>query len=127
MDRASALSYTTFAFRDLKVAAPRLGRRDTLRVSVTVANTGSRAGATVAQLYVRDEVASVTRPVRELKAFRRVELAAGEARTIELAVPVRELAFWGPSRAFVVEPGAFRVYVGPHSAEGLEPAFQVVA
>jgi beta-glucosidase len=120
------LSYTTFAYRDLRVATPRLGQRDTLRASVTVANTGSRAGATVVQLYVRDEVASVTRPVRELKAFQRVQLAAGESRTIELRVAVRDLAFWGLSRAFVVEPGGFRVYVGPSSVEGLEGVFQVV-
>jgi beta-glucosidase len=120
------LSYTTFAYRDLRVAMSRLGQRDTLRVSVTVANAGSRDGVTVAQLYVRDEVASVTRPVRELKAFQRVRLAAGESRTIELRVAVRDLAFWGPSRAWVVEPGAFRVYVGPNSAEGLEAGFQVI-
>ncbi|MGH7338764.1 MAG: glycoside hydrolase family 3 C-terminal domain-containing protein, partial [Myxococcota bacterium] len=68
------LSYTTFAYRDLRIARVRLGQRDTLRVTVTVANTGSREGTTVAQLYVRDEVASVTRPVRELKAFQRVTL-----------------------------------------------------
>jgi len=120
------LSYTTFAYRDLRIATPRLGQRDTLRASVTVANTGSRAGATVVQLYVRDEVASVTRPVRELKAFQRVQLVAGESRTIELRVAVRDLAFWGPSRTWVVEPGTFRVYVGPNSAEGLEAAFQVI-
>ena len=120
------LSYTTFAYRDLTVSTPRLGQRDTLRVSVTVANTGSREGVTVAQLYVRDEVASVTRPVRELKAFQRVRLAAGESRTIELRVAVRDLAFWGPSRTWVVEPGTFRLYVGPNSAEGLEAAFQVI-
>jgi beta-glucosidase len=120
------LSYTTFAYRDLRVATSRLGQRDTLRVSVTVANAGSRDGVTVAQLYVRDEVASVTRPVRELKAFQRVRLAAGESRTIELRVAVRDLAFWGPNRAWVVEPGTFRVYVGPNSAEGLEAGFQVI-
>jgi beta-glucosidase len=119
------LSYTTFAYRDLKLAAARLGMRDTLRASVTVANTGPREGATVVQLYVRDEVASVTRPVRELKAFRRVTLRAGESRIVELRVAVSDLAFWGPERRFVVEPGWFRLFVGPHSAEGLEARFEV--
>ncbi|MGH7606815.1 MAG: fibronectin type III-like domain-contianing protein, partial [Gemmatimonadales bacterium] len=119
------LSYTTFAYRDLKLAAARLGQGDTLRVSVTLANAGRRAGATVVQLYVRDEVASVTRPVRELKAFERVSLRAGESRTVTLRVPVRDLAFWGPDDRFVVEPGWFRVFVGPSSAEGLEARFEV--
>ncbi|MGH7529407.1 MAG: glycoside hydrolase family 3 N-terminal domain-containing protein, partial [Gemmatimonadales bacterium] len=120
------LSYTTFAYRDLQIADARLGRRDTLRVSVTVANTGQREGTTVAQLYVRDVVGSVTRPVRELKAFRRVTLRPGESQTVELRVAVQDLAFWGPERRFVVEPGAFRVYVGPNSADGVEGRFAVV-
>lgn len=120
------LSYTTFAYRDLKLAAPRLRQADTLRVSVTVTNTGSRAGTTVVQLYVRDEVASVTRPVRELKGFQRVALGPGETRTVDLRVPVSGLAFWGPNRRFVVEPGSFQVFVGPNSAEGVEGRFEVV-
>ncbi|MDP3908889.1 MAG: beta-glucosidase BglX [Gemmatimonadales bacterium] len=119
------LSYTTFAYRDLKLAAARLGQRDTLRASVTIANTGRREGTTVVQLYVRDEVASVTRPVRELKAFQRVTLRPGESRTVELRVAVADLAFWGPERRFVVEPGSFRLFVGPSSAEGLETRFEV--
>jgi beta-glucosidase len=120
------LSYTTFAYRDLKLGAARVGQSDTLRVSVMVTNTGAREGTTVVQLYVRDEVASVTRPVRELKAFRRATLKPGESRAVELQVTVRDLAFWGPDRRFVVEPGTFRVFVGPNSAEGLEAAFEVV-
>ena len=120
------LSYTSFTYDSLRLGADRVRRRDTLSVQVTVKNTGAREGVEVVQLYVRDEVASVTRPVRELKAFQRVHLAAGESRTIELRVAVRDLAFWGLNRAFVVEPGAFRVYVGPNSVEGLEGAFHVI-
>lgn len=120
------LSYTTFSFTDLSIATPRLRQRDTLRVTVNVTNTGRRAGATVVQLYVRDDVGSMTRPLRELKAFQRVELAAGESRRVELRVPVRQLSFWGPNRAFVVEPGSFHVYVGPNSAEGIEGVFSVI-
>jgi beta-glucosidase len=120
------LSYTTFTYADLNVATPRLRQRDTLRVSVDVRNTGSRPGATVVQLYVRDDVGTVTRPLRELKAFQRVQLAAGESRRIELRVPVQQLAFWGPSGGFVVEAGSFHVYVGQHSAEGIEGTFQVI-
>ncbi len=119
------LSYTTFAYRDLRLATARLGASDTLVASVTVANTGAREGTEVVQLYVRDEVASVTRPVRELKGFRRVRLKPGEARAVELRVPIRALGIWRSGTTFVVEPGTFRVFVGPNSAEGLETGFEV--
>jgi beta-glucosidase len=120
------LSYTTFAYRDLKVSAPRVGPTDTLRITVTVANTGTREGTEVVQLYVRDEVGSVARPVRELKAFRRVTLKPGESRPVELRLAVRDLAFYGLDMRPTVEAGTFRVFVGPNSAEGLEASFEVI-
>jgi beta-glucosidase len=120
------LSYTTFAYRDLQIGTPRVREGDTLTATVTVANTGTREGTEVVQLYVRDEVASVARPVRELKAFRRVTLKPGESRAVELKVAVRDLAFYGLDMKPVVEPGTFRVYVGPSSAEGLEARFEVI-
>jgi beta-glucosidase len=133
------LSYTTFAYRDLKVAfrtttgsrdlqagPVRLGPTDTLSVVVTVANTGTREGTEVVQLYVRDEVASVARPVRELKGFSRVTLKPGEARRIELRLAARDLSFYGLDMKRTVEPGTFRVFVGPNSVEGLEAVFEVI-
>jgi beta-glucosidase len=120
------LSYTTFAYRDLKLSASRLGAADTLKVTVTVANTGTREGTDVVQLYVRDEVGSVARPVRELKGFRRVTLKPGETRAVELRLAVRDLAFYGLDMRRTVEPGMFRVFVGPNSAEGLEASFEVI-
>jgi len=120
------LSYTTFAYRDLQLRAARLGSRDTLVVTVTVANTGARPGTEVVQLYVRDDVGSVTRPLRELKGFRRVALEAGAARSVEFRVPVRELGVWGPSMTFAVEPGTFRVFVGSNSTADLAAGFEVV-
>jgi beta-glucosidase len=120
------LSYTTFAYRDLKVSAPRVGPTDTLRITVTVANTGAREGTEVVQLYVRDEVGSVARPVRELKGFRRVTLKPGESRPVELRLAVRDLAFYGLDMRSTVEAGTFRVFVGPNSAEGLEASFEVI-
>lgn len=119
------LSYTTFAYRDLRVTNPRIRGTDTLAVSVTLANTGSREGTEVVQLYVRDEVGSVARPVRELKAFQRVTLKPGESRVVNLRVAAQDLAFYGLDMKRVVEPGAFRVFVGPNSAEGLEGRFEV--
>jgi len=120
------LSYTTFAYRDLKLSAARVGPADTVRVTVTLANTGTREGTEVVQLYVHDEVGSVARPVRELKGFRRVTLKPGEARAVELRLAVRDLAFYGLDMRPTVEAGTFRVFVGPNSAEGLEASFQVI-
>ena len=120
------LSYTTFGYSSLKLSTTRARVSDTVTATVTVANTGSREGTEVVQLYVRDEVASVSRPVRELKGFKRVTLKPGESRAVDLRVAVRDLWFYGLDMKRVVEPGTFRVYVGPNSAEGLEERFEVV-
>ena len=120
------LTYTTFAFSNLKLSTARARASDTVTATVTVANTGSREGTEVVQLYVRDEVASVGRPVRELKGFQRVTLKPAESRAVDIRVAVRDLAFYGLDMKRVVEPGAFRVYVGPSSAEGQEARFEVI-
>ncbi|HXG96282.1 MAG TPA: beta-glucosidase BglX [Gemmatimonadales bacterium] len=120
------LSYTTFAYSNLKLSAARARASDSITASVTVANTGNREGTEVVQLYVRDEVASVSRPVRELKAFRRVALRPGESRIVELRIAVRDLWFYGLDMKPVVEPGMFRVFVGANSAEGLEATFECI-
>jgi beta-glucosidase len=119
------LSYTTFAFSAPVVAAPKLKGSDTLEVQVEVRNTGTRAGKEVAQLYVRDPVASRSRPVRELKAFEKVALAPGEARTLTLRVPVRDLGFHLDDGTYVVEPGRFEVGVGGDSRASLTASFEV--
>ena len=88
-------------------------------------NTGTREGKEVAQLYIRDPVASRSRPVRELKAFEKVALASGEARTLVLRVPVRELGFHLEDGTYVVEPGRFEVGVGGDSRAELKTSFEV--
>src|SRR6266704_2964140 len=118
------LSYTTFAYSNFRLSAARARASDTITATVTVTNSGSREGTEVVQLYVRDEVASVSRPVRELKAFRRVALRPAESRTVELRIAVRDLWFYGLDMKPIVEPGTFRVYIGPNSAEGLEATFE---
>jgi len=120
------LSYTTFAYSDLKLSAARARVSDTITATVTVTNSGSREGTEVVQLYVRDEVASVSRPVRELKAFRRVTLRPSESRAVDLRVALRDLWFIGLDMKPVVEPGTFRVFVGSNSAEGLEATFECI-
>src|SRR5213594_2164445 len=119
------LSYTTFGYSDLRLSAPRIAPAGTLRVSVTVTNTGAREGAEVVQLYVHDEVASVTRPVRTLAGFRRVSLKPGEARTVDFQLTSKELGLYNQNMKFVVEPGKFRAFVGGSSVGGLETGFEV--
>jgi beta-glucosidase len=110
------LSYTTFVHESMQVQ-PRPGTAGPLRVQVTVRNTGDRAGADVVQLYGRDVVASVTRPVAQLLGYQRVELAAGESATVELVVPASRLAFTDRRGNKVVEPGDWELWVGPSCSE----------
>ena len=121
------LSYTTFFYSNLTVNRPKIGMNDSVVVSVEVKNTGKLAGVEVAQLYVRDVVASVTRPVKELKAFRRVALQPGESKTISFTLNPTELTFYDLHMKRVVEPGFFKVYVGGNSVDGLETDFEFVA
>ena len=121
------LSYATFGYSDLRLSAPRITPTGTLRVSVTVTNTGAREGAEIVQLYLHDEVASVTRPVRALAGFRRVSLKPGEARTVDFQLTAKELGLYNRDMKFVVEPGTFRVFVGGSSVGGLEAEFEVTA
>jgi beta-glucosidase len=98
---------------------------DGLTVSVDVQNVGKRAGAEVVQLYVHDPVARVTRPVRELKGFERVELAPAERRTVTFALKPADLAYWGLDNRWVTEPGDYEVYVGNSSAAGGKTTFRL--
>ena len=111
------LSYTTFAYGPPRLSRSTMRATDSLVVQVDVRNTGSRAGDEVVQLYVRDEVASVTRPVEELRGFRRVALAPGETKTIAFTLRPDDLAFYDRDMHRVVEPGTFTVLVGGSSAD----------
>jgi beta-glucosidase len=119
------LSYTSFEYSDLQIETPAIALDSTLVASALVKNSGERAGAEVVQLYVRDLVGSVTRPVKELKGFQRVELQPGEARRVRFEVPASDLGFIGLEMRYVVEPGAFQVWIGPDSTSGLEGDFEV--
>jgi beta-glucosidase len=114
------LSYTSFALTRAAVARTELSWHDTLTTTVTIANTGGRPGDDVVQLYVRDPVASVTRPVLELKSFVRVGLAAGESRTVTFETPVGQLGFYDRELRYAVEPGRIDVLVGSSSADLVE-------
>jgi beta-glucosidase len=112
------LSYTAFAFRNLRLAAGAIAPNGQVRASVEVQNTGSVASDEVVQLYVGSEGSRVDRPVRELKAFQRIALAPGETKTVTLAFPAVDLAYWDvAANTFVIEPIDYVVEAGPSSRD----------
>ena len=117
------LSYTTFEYGDLSLSTDSLTMDDELTVSVKVSNTGDYDGAEVVQLYVRDVVGTITRPVKELKGFEKIKLAKGESKTVTFTLSNEDLAFFHQDMSFEAESGAFKVFVGPSSAEGKEADF----
>lgn len=119
------LSYTTFEYANIALDRTTLGKDDTLVVQFDLTNTGKRDGVEVAQLYTRDMVGSVVRPVKELKRFERVALAAGETKHLRFELPVAELAFWNRDMKYEVEPGEFRLWVAGDSASGEAVPFVV--
>jgi len=109
------LSYTSFSFKNVRLAKKKIRRDESTQVFVDVKNTGKRAGAEVVQLYVRDLVSSVTRPVKELKAFQKILLSPGETKTVALEITPESLAFYDIRLKCVVEPGEFEIMVGNSS------------
>jgi beta-glucosidase len=118
------LSYTTFELSEAAVDAAEISWNDSIVTRVRVLNSGDRPGDEVVQLYVRDPVATITRPVLELKSFVRLALAPGESRIVTFRVPVGQLGFHDRSLAYVVEPGTFELFVGT-SSDDLLPAGSV--
>jgi beta-glucosidase len=119
------LSYTTFQLSNLRLNAKQIAPTGSLNVSVDVQNTGNSDGTEIVQLYIRDLVGSMTRPVKQLKGFERVELRAGEKRTVIFTLKPEHLGFYNIQNKFMVEPGDFKVWVGQDSASGLEADFTV--
>lgn len=117
------LTYTQFTYSDLSLSAETL--RGSLSASAVITNNGPRAGVEVVQLYVRDLVGSLTRPVRELKGFQRVALHPGESRRVAFTVREEDLAFTRADGTFGVEPGAFHVWIAPDSDHGLRGEFRL--
>jgi beta-glucosidase len=119
------LSYTQFKFTNLQLSAQRITPDGSLTVTVDLENVGQRAGDEVAQLYIRDVAASVSRPVKELKGFRRVTLQPGQKTQVRFQLTPEQLGFYNRAMKFVVEPGEFKVMVGPNSEDLIEATFQV--
>jgi beta-glucosidase len=119
------LSYTSFRYGTVELSSPSVGWNDTLWVSVSVTNAGTRSGEEVVQLYIRDRVGSVTRPVKELKGFLRISLAQGATTTVRFALTADDLAFWNAEMHFTAEPGWFDVMVGGNSVDTQSAAFEL--
>jgi beta-glucosidase len=120
------LSYTKFDYSNLKLSSPQMKMGGSITVTVTVTNTGNFDGEEVVQLYTRDLVGSVTRPVKELKGFKKVMLKKGESKEISFTIKPADLAFYTRDMTFKAEPGDFTVFVGTNSVNCLEDGFSLV-
>ncbi len=119
------LTYSRFEYSQLQILTPSIPVSGTLEASALVKNTSERMGEEIVQLYVRDLVGSVTRPVKELKGFQRISLEPGEVRKVVFKIPASELGFHGLDMQYRVEPGKFKVWIGPDSTQGLEGEFEI--
>ena len=117
------LSYTSFRVSPVTLSSPTMPRNGKVEASVTVTNTGKRDGATVVQLYLNDKVASVSRPVKELRGFKRIMLKAGESQTVRFPIDVDALKFWNQQMQQVAEPGKFKVMIGLDSVRTQDAEF----
>ena len=120
------LSYTTFEYSNLKLDSSKVSIPGTLKVSADITNSGKVSGYEVAQLYIQDIVGSVTRPVKELKGFKRIYLKPGETKTVTFDVSTCDLKFYDIDMEYNVEPGDFNIWVGPNSVKGLEGSFELL-
>ncbi len=119
------LTYTTFEYKNLKLSASEIPVDGTLEASVEITNTGKRPGVETVQLYVRDVTASLVRPIRELKAFEKVDLQPGETKTVGFTLSTDDLKFHNQEMKYVVEPGLFHLFIAPNAQEGLQTEFMV--
>jgi beta-glucosidase len=117
------LSYTTFSYGDIKLSKTSIAATDKLQVTVNISNTGNYDGEETVQLYIRDMVGSITRPVKQLRRFEKVTLKKGESREVSFTLTVEDLKFFNKDLKWVSEPGDFRVFVGTSSQEVKEATF----
>jgi beta-glucosidase len=117
------LSYTTFKYSNLKVSSPQLEIGGQITVTADVANTGNFEADEIVQLYTRQLVGSLTRPVRELRSFQRIHLKPGETKAVQFLLKSDELAYYNAGGTLITEPGQFNVWIAPDSASGLQGEF----
>ncbi|WP_369753681.1 beta-glucosidase BglX [Flavobacterium sp. WC2409] len=119
------LSYTTFKYSNLKISSEKMNVNDTVKVSVDVTNDGNYDGKEVVQLYIRDLVGSVTRPIKELKGFQKIFLKKGETQTVTFEISEETLKFYNSELQFAAEPGAFEAFVGTNSDTDMKVVFEL--
>ncbi len=117
------LSYTTFSYSDIKLSSNTMTMNGSITARITVTNTGQREGKEVVQLYVRDLVGSITRPVKELKGFQKISLKPGESKEVTFTISANDLKFYNSELKFVAEPGDFKVFIGGNSRDVKEAGF----
>lgn len=119
------LSYTTFEYSDLSLSSNQMDMGGSIKATITVKNTGKYTGKEVVQLYIRDLVGSVTRPLKELKGFEKISLAPSESKQVSFTITTKDLEFYTRDMSFKAEAGDFKVFVGTNSAETLEADFKL--
>lgn len=120
------LSYTSFTYSDVKLSSNTLSKTGNITATVTLKNSGSKDGSEVVQLYTRDMVGTITRPVKELKGFKKIFLKAGESKTVSFSISAQDLKFYNSDLKFVAEPGDFKVFIGGNSRDVKEAAFKLL-
>jgi beta-glucosidase len=121
------LSYTEFDYSEITLSANSIAVDESLEVSVTLTNTGDRDGVEIAQLYIRDLIGSITRPVKELKGFERIALKAGESKQVTFTLGPKTLGFYNSNGEYLVEAGDFEVFVGGDSDASVKATFNATA
>ena len=119
------LSYTTFLYSDVTLSSPEMSTDGNITASVTVWNTGSYDADEIVQLYIRDVVGSISRPVKELKGFKRIHLKSGESQTVSFLITPELLKFYDYNLKYVIEPGDFEIMIGPNSRDVKRRALKV--
>ena len=120
------LSYTTFTYSDLKLSADKINRNETLKIEVEITNTGDFDGSEVAQLYIKDLVGSVTRPVKELKGFEKIFLKKGEKKVVSFEISADDLNFFDKNMNFNSEVGTFEIFIGGNSDTQNKKTFELI-
>jgi beta-glucosidase len=120
------LSYTTFSYSKVSLSSAQMKVNETIKASVEITNTGNFEGKEVVQLYIRDMVGSVTRPLKELKGFQKISLQKGETKTVTFEISIEDLKFYNSDLQFVAEPGKFEVFIGTNSDTANKVEFNLV-
>ena len=120
------LSYSKFSYGDVKLSANTLSTGQTIKASITVSNSGSFDAIETVQLYIRDVVGTISRPMKELKGFKKVALKAGESKTVEFTISVNDLKFYNSDLKYAAEPGDFKLFIGGNSRDTKEASFKLL-